>query len=439
MIPIIYVLLLLIMLYTLYRAGLDIRESGKIFSPAGLTAIIVYTLNEGLRFGRGIDYNLYGMSYENLERTGESDWDVSFQFIARMLVAFDIPWQGYVILMSFMFIFATIMVLRAYKDILPYALPLFVLFSNGAVENMVRWYLGFSLVLIGLSFIINHDENESTKEENRKQEDVEENIEEDEFSHEELIKSKRKKAYLKYVFFSIAACTFHLALLPLPILFYFIYLRKGPLLSPVYALLLYFGIAFFFETGIMLEFVNLANMITMSLGDSYERFANYGDSAEYWLTGGFAGVEHSSLPDIQNLVFLCIIVLLGYKAIKEADRKHIYAYNLFIVGLCTNPIANQIELVDRFNAPFMFFRAIVLGCIIEYIYRRKEVEVNRALVLVSILVLLNYGRRTLVAPFKVNQEKYLYVWDSDRRSYQSMYDMWLYDMYNAESKSKKSE
>lgn len=35
-----------------------------------------------------------------------------------------------------------------------YALPLVVLFSNGAVENMVQWYLGFSIILIGLYFIL---------------------------------------------------------------------------------------------------------------------------------------------------------------------------------------------------------------------------------------------------------------------------------------------
>ena len=439
MVPYIYDFLLVLMLYVLYKSGKEIAKTGTIKSHAGLAAILVYTLNEGLRFGRGIDYNLYGMSYEELERTGESDWDISFRFVAETLISMDIPWQGYVILMSFMFIFATIMVLRAYKDILPYALPLFVLFSNGAVENMVRWYLGFSLVLIGLSFIINHDENESTKEENRKQEDVEENIEEDEFSHEELIKSKRKKAYLKYVFFSIAACTFHLALLPLPFVFYFVYLRKKPFLPPVYVLLIYFGIAYSFKTDFMLQFVNLANNLSMVLGHVSERLEHYGDMADYFLTGGFAGVVFSALPDLQELLFLCIIVLLGYKAVKEAGRLYIYAYNLFILGFCTNPIATQIELMGRFNAPFMFFRAIVLGCILEFIYRKKKVVINRALFLFSILVFLNIGRRSLTAPFKLNQEKFLYIWDSDRRSYQSMYDMWLYDMYNEESKSKKRE
>lgn len=427
MVPYIYDFLLVLMLYVLYKSGKEIARTGKIKSHAGLAAILVYTLNEGLRFGRGIDYNLYGMRYEELERTGQSDWDIGFRFVAETLISMDVPWQGYVILMSFMFIFATIMVLRAYKDILPYALPLFVLFSNGAVENMVRWYLGFSFVLLGLSFILKGISKDSS----------------DKYELEQGVKADknkiRKKAIIKFLFFCILACIFHLALLPLPFVFYFVYLRKKPFLPPVYVLLIYFGIAYSFKTDFMLQFVNLANSLSMVLGHVSERLEHYGDMADYFLTGGFAGVVFSALPDLQELLFLCIIVLLGYKAVKEAGRLYIYAYNLFILGFCTNPIATQIELMGRFNAPFMFFRAIVLGCILEFIYRKKKVVINRALFLFSILVFLNIGRRSLTAPFKLNQEKFLYIWDSDRRSYQSMYDMWLYDMYNEESKSKKRE
>lgn len=39
-------------------------------------------------------------------------------------------------------------------NILSYALLLVVLFSNGALENMVRWYWGFSIISIGLYFIL---------------------------------------------------------------------------------------------------------------------------------------------------------------------------------------------------------------------------------------------------------------------------------------------
>lgn len=410
MVPLIYDVLLFFMLYVLYKSGKEISITGKITTRAGFVAILVYTLNEGLRFGRGIDYNLYGMFYEELEKTGESDWDVSFQIIARTLVALDIPWQGYVLLMSFVFIFSTIFFLREYKEILPYALPLFALFSIGAVGNMVRWYMGFSFIMIGLYYLL----------------------------------CDEKKSYLKFWGFSAFACTFHFALLPLPIAFNLLHMFKKPILSPIWVLLIYFAIAFTFQTEYMTQFVDFANLLSSTLGGDSgtvsSKIGSYGDRAEYWLTGGFAGTEnHSALPDVQELLFLCFLVWLGYRIIRSADRKCVFAYNMFIIGFMFNPIAQQIELVGRYNAPFMFFRAIILAYIIEYIYISKFVLVPQIVWLMALLIFLNIGRRTFMGPFKGNPEQYLYVWDQGERTYQSMYDMWIDGMYELDAKKQKKE
>lgn len=384
-------------------------KTGRITSRAGFVAILVYTFNEGLRFGRGIDYNLYGMRYEELVKTGESDWDISFQIIARALIALDIPWQGYVMLMSLIFILATIFLLRIYKEFLPYALPLYALFSIGAVENMVRWYMGFSFMMIGLYYLL----------------------------------CDERKSYLKYWGFSAFACTIHFALLPLPFVFYLLHTFKKPILSPIWVLLIYFVIALAFQTEFMAQFVEIANLLSASVGgDSAvsSKIEGYGDRAEYWLTGGFAGTEnHSALPDVQELFFLCIIIWLGYKVLRGAHRKYVFAYNMFVFGLLFNPLARQIELIGRYNQPFMFFRAIVLACIIGNIYVNKIVRVRQIVWLMVLLVFLNIGRRTFVGPFKGNPEQYLYVWNQGGRTYQSMYDMWIDDMFELDAKNQKKK
>lgn len=399
MIPIIYSILLLFMLFILNRAGMQIKKANNIIVPTVVLAIAVYTLNEGLRFGRGIDYNIYGMNYEVLERGGDTRWDFVFKVIAQGLIALGIPWQGYVILMSFVFIVATVLLLKEYKDVLPFALPLFVLFSISATENMVRWYLGFSFIMIGLAFLLGD--------------------------------GKKRKSY--FFFFCVFACTFHLALAPIPIILYLVTLWKSPFLKPLYVLTLYFVIAFSFQTEFMLQFVEFANMLSMVS----ERFEHYGNKAEYWLTGGFAGTEgRSALPNIQELMFLCCIVILGYYAVKKSNWKYAYAYNLFIIGFLIYPIANQIELVGRFAQPFLFFRAIVFASILEYIYSKKTVVVNKMALLISLLVFLNMGRRILMAPFRMDADYYLYVWNSDGKSYQSMYDMRISDMHKSEENRK---
>lgn len=406
MIPLIYIILLVSMMFILYLTGKQIAKTGKILSPAGIVAILAYTLNEGLRYGRGIDYNLYGMRYENLEAGRESDWEIGFQSIARFLIANDIPWQGYVMLMSFVFIFATLILLKVYKEVLPYALPLFVLFSMAAVENMVRWYMGFSFIMVGISFLLRGE----------------------------------KRSKLKFWLFTAIACTFHVAIVPLSVAFYLLWYRTKPLLSPIWVIILYFGIALSFQTEVMMRFVELANVMAMMLGGVSERFANYGDDAEYWLTGGFAGSgERSAFPNKHELLFLLCIVWLGYKAIKDADRKYVFAYNMFVVGFLAYPLALQIELVQRFAYPFLFFRAIVLACIIKHVFVNKTIMVNQMAWIFSLLVLVNMGRKILINPFYGKPEKYLYVWDSQGKTYKSMYDMWIYEMYWADSGKKEDD
>lgn len=62
MIQVTYVFLLLIMLSCLFISGNRIKRNFSVLKafPIG---IIAYSLNEGLRFGRGIDFNLYCPSY----------------------------------------------------------------------------------------------------------------------------------------------------------------------------------------------------------------------------------------------------------------------------------------------------------------------------------------------------------------------------------------
>lgn len=400
MTALIYDTLLIIMMLVLYRAGTSVKRNGRILSPAGISAIVVYTLNEGLRFGRGIDYNLYGITYERLERGAETNWDFSFQLIAEMLVEIGIPWQGYVILMSGTFIVATIILLKVYREGMQFALPLFVFYSMSATENMVRWYMAFSFVMIGLSF---------------------------------LLKESSKKGSISFLLLSILACTFHFAMAPIPIIFYLLTYRKSPLLSPLPVLVLYFGLAFFFHTDFMLQFVDLFN----TLSAYHERFEGYGNKAEYWLTGGYSGrTEISSLPSILEILFICTTVICGYRAIKNMGYKYIFAYNLFIIGVLLNPLSRQIELLDRYDSVFLFFRAIVIVCIIENVLILKQVKIGGGIVILFIISFLNTGRRALSAPFE-NPDCYLYVWNNHTYTYEIMVNKRRSDAEELDSKKRK--
>ncbi len=389
----IYDLLLISMLFSLYLSGKELKRVDSLKSKAVILGILFYTFNVGLRYGRGIDYNLYGQRYESFLMGGDFDYEIGFVAVAKLLSFLGVSWQGFVLFLSFVFIFSTIYFIRNYREIVPYALPLFALFSLSRVENMVRWYFGFSFLLIGLSF---------------------------------LLKENDKKVLL-YFIFSFLACCFHLALAPVSILYFIIYNCKTIFLRPIVTIGLFYIIGFFFQTDFMLSLIDLINRYSMLLGD----YVHYVDNADYWLVGGFAGAERNAFPGLTMQLLFMVVAIWGYKIIKEMDHTYIFAYNLFIIGYLTLPIARQIELFSRYNAVFYFFIAVVFASILNKIYAQKSLKVRPIVIVFISLVFLNYGRFVIVEPFKGNKDHYLYVWDRDGRTYDEMYDTWIDDlMYN---------
>lgn len=381
MIPIIYDILLLLMLYTLYEAGIRLRKNDvRILSKPGILAIAAYTLNEGLRFGRGIDYCNYWPAYDSLARTGESTYEYGFELFQKILISIGLPFQVMVLLMSLFFITATLVLMKSFKSYLPWGLVFFVLLSLLSVENMVRWYMAFSFIMIGLHFQI---------EENR------------------LLPNKY------FLLFSIIACFFHLAILPVPLLFYLVLLLKRPLLTPGIALLIFVAAAILFETDYML---NLTDSLDTFFALS-ERFEHYNSKADYWLTSGFRGIERRALPGIPEMLFIFFIVYIGYKIINgtKSKRELLYSYNLFVVGLVIYPISRQIELLGRYQAVFFFFRAIVLAAIIINVLRMKMIKSIPITYIILIILTFNTVSNYFINPFRNSHIKYMYIWNSEKK------------------------
>ena len=392
------------MIFILYRAGIALKRHYKLASVGGIGALVFYTFNEGLRFGRGTDYNLYGMSYEDLVVTGDSEWDITFQTIARLLITFNIPWQGYVFLLSFVFILSTIVLLKPFKDVIPYALPLFILCSFLDVENMIKWFTAFAMIMIGISYSLTEG-----------------------------------KLCKKFWGFCLLACTIHLAIIPLVCIYALaLHYFKRDAIKPIWVLILYFSIGFLFSTDYMLEFTNFIDVLSSSVGDDNSRIARYGSRAEYWLSGGFAGTDvHTPFPSIVGILYFVLLATIGYKAIRDEGEKALFAYNVFVLGLILDPIGRQLELAARYTMTFFFFRAIIIAYIIKNVLIRRRIKIPLWALLLLFVSIINQGRRIFVAPFTSTPQKYLYVWNKGNNTYQKMYDMWIDDMYKADSEKKK--
>lgn len=388
----IYIFLFILMLLSLYYSGklMSIKRMG-IYKAAAL-GIIIFTLNEGLRFGRGIDYNYYAIAFKQNLINHNSSWDPIFLFIANLLGYLGIPWQGYVILMSFTLILACTIFLKNFRDVTKWAFPLFAIFALPA-ENLMRWFFGFSFILIGTSYL--------------------------------LKKNDIKQTYI-FILFSLIAFFIHFALIPVAVIFYILtYIRK-PIIKPLPAIILFFIIGIAFKTSFMEQFVDLIQLFSIS-----ERAESYQYQAEYWLTSGFAGVEKSPFPKYYELLLFIVNVYWGYKLTKTHGYKYTFVYNLFLIGFITFPICHQIELLTRFNNLFCIFQFIILAYIIQFLLnniQRVTNQTRKIAVIFSTLIILNFVRVQIFTPIADTPNHFLYIWDKNGRNYLDPYIYWIKDM-----------
>ncbi|MBR4325290.1 MAG: EpsG family protein [Bacteroidales bacterium] len=384
----VYILFLLLSLGIFYFCGKNISKTGKIFSKYGIIIILVFTLNEGLRYGRGIDYNVYGIHFERYVN-GESIDKNEFLYVwlVKFLIQFEIPFQGLIIIQSLIFIIALLYFLNNFKQILPYALPLFYLFTVYSFENLIRWFMGFSLILIGLSF---------------------------------LLKGNKK------LFFSISLLSIfiHLGLLPIPFLFYLIYCYKKILFHPLVSIGGYLFFALLFKIDFMLNFTGVVNQLGYFI--SNETAAGYVENAEYWLSSGYSGILRSGLDSVRFIVFSSLLIILGYYFSKNnTNQNYLLVYNLYAIGFMFKPIGNVAEIFSRYDLVFLIFNGIICALIMTELRNKKLIQsivLKTAFYFIFIISISYY----FIDPFRYPNH-YLYVWDNS--SYKKMIMIWHDDSY----------
>lgn len=385
MIPYIYVFLELLMLFVLYKAGLSLKRNYEILSPAGITSLIVYTLVLGLRFGRGIDYNVYWQTFDDINNGVVFEKSLTFYLLNKFLCYYELPFQILIIIFSFTFILGVLLFLKNYREIVPYALPLFVLFSQTYVENMVRWYFAYSFLLIGLYFI-----------------------------------QKEKVNFKGFLTFVIIGCSFHYAFIPIPLIFYLVYRVKKTIFHPIFVIPVFFAIYYFFNAKIMSNFVDTIQSFTLITNSVY---SGYTDNATYWLTGGFSGAERSGNIGVVMLLFLVLLVICGYKSVLKKGRNYQFAYNVFVIGLLLYPISLKIELVERYDQTFFFFRSIVFSCAL-FSFKHLDNRYN-LLIRASLLTLLIWTNLYFIrSPFVHSNKCFMYIWDYKHETADGMIKVW---------------
>ena len=363
-----------------------------------MPSIIVYTLNEGLRFGRGIDYNLYAKDYfYNVGNSYFVDGDLAFRYVGIFLQSLGLPFQAFVILMSFFLIFSVVIFIRNVKDCAPFALPSFLFLFYSVTENLMRWFFGFSFILIGFSYIV--------------------------------ADNKSIRNYVFFAVYSIISFFFHYGLILVPIVYIILIQFKRPILKPFFSILLFILVGVFFQPKMLLFFKDYLIGIFGFLLE--ERSSVYTSNIDQWLTSGSSILSLSfSIFSSKHIIGLYIVnIVLGYKLCKYLNKQYIVLYNFFLVGFIIFPAAKQIELLLRYQYLLSIYQFIILGYIIDFYFVSKKVQLNKILYLLSIVVYLYFTLSIVRGWFVYNPEyKHLYIWNSNGEKFLDLQQTYYRDL-----------
>lgn len=369
----IYFVLSLLVMLVAFKNGkrLSCLNNVKIlnFSPV----IVAYTLFAGLRWGRGVDYNIYYYVYQEIGKGYNAGWEPIFYAIVRGVSFIGFPWQIMVLFMSFFLILSFSLYLKQFNKQLYVILPLLVLNLIDA-ENLQRWYLAFSFFLICA------------------------------YSWQNKFHNHKVIALL----FLIASILTHYGfVVPIMIFIGLWVVCKKYNLSPHIICCVYLACVFLFKTDMMLYFEQYINMFNIG-----GRFSMYQANTSGWLTGEVDALDTpSNIASLSKIVPNILLIYLGAYWLKtENGLKYKYIYVIAVFSIVFSPIASQIELLYRVNSVLTIFKVIMIAILYDS-YRKRKLK--KSIISALVLVVFVLKLYTMVSyPLTCNKIDTYFIWDS---------------------------
>ncbi|GAB4043921.1 hypothetical protein GCM10028810_08060 [Spirosoma litoris] len=351
------------------------KSNPKYYWALSSFAIIAYSLIEGLRYNRGVDYMHYKKLFEhslNLNAYWEEDTvEPLFQFINKSLNTIGFSYPVAFIIYSFILIYGLFYWTKQYRNFAFLTIPIFFLFTISQSENLIRQFIAFSFVLISLTFFLKHK-------------------------------------WFKFGIIFLASTLIHSSVIVyLPFIFLFRFIDGA--FANIYVILTLYLLSWLWKPEYWGEYNEYFKYLQITAG-TYDRYI---DDSDKWLSGAELMQANSLLVYIRLFFVNLILIVMGYKILKSYKQYNIsFYYNLFLVGAILQHITDQIELLYRISLSFYLFGFIVLAFIIYDVFIKKYSSnrwIEKSVVaLVAVNVLYDYLIGSLLS---LRPEHALFVWD----------------------------
>lgn len=365
--------LLLMLLYfggSIFDAG--IKKKDVISLSFIILPIILYSLIEGLRYGRGNDYFEYKYLYENaisIFNYNDENYEFLFTFINYILRDVSIPYYGAFIVYSFITVSFIVLGLHKLRigGVCKYALPLFLIATLFQSENLVRQTISFSICFAAICYLIRGNK-------------------------------------LTYFALIVLALGFHNSAIIVFIISLLLYFVRDKL-PPLEITVILYLISWIIGRSILPKFSQIFTVIPLPV-----KYEHYAFNTDFWFSGEEIVTQFSTITMARSIINSIGIMVLAYYILKKYNRHDLYLFlNLFIVGAIFNQFTIGVQLLTRITTLFYNFQFIVFALILYYFFKYEKLKKNwRTLLLIIVCInqLYNY-----FVPIFSSAGGAMFVWD----------------------------
>lgn len=332
MITLTYIFLHTLLLCVFYKYSLKFGKNISYWKVAMLP-IVFFSLEEGLRWGRFIDWCAYYDIYYNGLET--SNFEFLFKEWWLLFSKWNIPYPVVMIICSLLFIVSLFVLFKPYYRLFSVCFPVLIALTVLSFENFIRWYVALSVILISFRYFLD-------------------------------------KKYIKMLFLIFLVPFLHVGILPVGIIIFLVAFWKHPI-NPLFIICISVGLVLLFQSSFMLNFINVANFFFGSV----EKFSGYMNNLEGWLTGigQNSDVERkATIVYLVSMLPLYSVIYAAYKMREDFSSELIIMYNLSILGIILLSVSSGLELLQRYAEIFYPFLVLLLAYTVKHISSCKQMN-----------------------------------------------------------------
>ncbi len=350
-----------------YCKKISKRSNSEYWKLAAIP-ILCFALEEGLRWGRLIDWCLYYGTYSEILNTDITTKEPLFWLIWAAFAAAGLPYNAVITFCSFLLCFSLFYFCKPYKKGIFIAVPLAIVTTGAFAANLIRWYMAVSFMLIGCRLYLDE-------------------------------KYKKALAFLLCSF-----CCHYAIILGLFLLFAVNKIWKRCICSAKWAIAI--SIACIFILSNYPAIVSYLIVLSVLMSGS-ERFEHYREDSQQWFT----------ISDNLNFIYLFFsmiplyIMLYGVYIYRKENRQYHFLYNSFVLLLWIKSAGQGLELALRYKAMFDVFMCAAVGMLFINAYKKN---LQNIIIKSSIIIWLILQTFLFCRPLPDNAHN-LYVWNEHKQ------------------------